>query len=73
MTSNGPEVRILLVKGSATNIEQVKANGYLDLGRAHKQRWRSERFGANLWERRFISDWCRYFGINSGSATQTRF
>jgi hypothetical protein len=72
MTSNGPDVRILLVKGDATTSEAIKEAGWIDLG-ALKGNVGDQNYlipgETMLDEYKTVSVWCRRFGVNFGSAS----
>jgi len=74
-TSNGPDVRVYLVKGNnADNNDFVKAGGgnFVDLG-ALKGNIGDQNYtipaNVNLDEYRSVSIWCRRFAVNFGAAS----
>jgi hypothetical protein len=71
-TSNGPDLRVYLVKGTdATANDVVKAGDFVDLG-ALKGNIGSQNYEipekVNLDEYRSVSIWCRRFGVNFAAA-----
>jgi hypothetical protein len=74
-TSNGPDVRVYLVKGAnAANSDFIKAGGdnFVDLG-ALKGNIGDQNYtipaNVNLDEYKSVSIWCRRFAVNYGDAT----
>jgi hypothetical protein len=72
-TSNGPDVRVYLVKGSdAADGAVIKGGGFVDLG-ALKGNVGDQNYAipdnVNLNEFRSVSIWCRRFAVNFGAAT----
>jgi hypothetical protein len=75
-TSNGPDVRVYLVKGNdATNTDVIKGGGFIDLG-ALKGNVGDQNYaipeGTDLSQYRAVSIWCRRFQVNFGAASLER-
>jgi hypothetical protein len=75
-TSNGPDVRVYLVKGSdASDSAVIKGGGFVDLG-ALKGNVGDQNYAipdnVDLNEFRSVSIWCRRFAVNFGAATLER-
>lgn len=70
-TSNGPDVRVLLVKGLGTNSKSIKENGWLELGRL-KGNIGDQNYeipeGTDLSQYGTVSIWCKRFSVNFGAA-----
>lgn len=70
-TSNGPDVRVYLVKGSGSTPEGVK-NGFVDLGTI-KGNIGAQNYtlpaGIDLKEYDAVAIWCKRFGVGFGGAT----
>jgi hypothetical protein len=71
-TSNGPDVRVYLVKGGdAANSDFIKAGNFVDLGPL-KGNIGDQNYPipkeVNLDEYRSVSIWCRRFGVNFAAA-----
>ncbi|MBX3118339.1 MAG: DM13 domain-containing protein [Fimbriimonadaceae bacterium] len=71
-TSNGPDVRVYLVKGSDSAEDSVKKNGYVELGKL-KGNIGDQNYhipdSVNLDEYKAVSIWCARFSVGFGGAT----
>ena len=74
-TSNGPDVRVYLVKGSGSDKASVDRNGYLDLGTI-KGNQGDQNYavpaGTNLDQYGAVAIWCKRFAVDFGGATLDR-
>jgi Electron transfer DM13 len=70
-TSNGPDVRVYLVKGSDSSADGLK-NGFVDLG-SIKGNLGSQNYllpaGIELKEYAAVAIWCKRFSVGFGGAT----
>jgi hypothetical protein len=76
VTSNGPDVRVLLVAAAdATDNETVKAAGYLELG-SLKGNMGNQNYdvpaSVDLNKYRAVTIWCNRFSVNFGTAPLNR-
>lgn len=71
-TSNGPDVRVYLVKGAKSDKEGVEKNGYLDLGTIKGNKGDQNYTlpaGTNLGEYGAVAIWCKRFAVDFGGTT----
>jgi len=70
-TSNGPDVRVYLVKGTQGTPDEVTSKGFIDLGTI-KGNIGDQNYevpaGTNLDDFKSISIWCKRFSVGFGSA-----
>lgn len=71
-TSNGPDVRVYLVKGSDSSQDAVKSNGFIELG-SLKGNIGNQNYeipsNVDLNEYKAVAIWCARFGVDFGGAT----
>ncbi len=71
-TSNGPDVRVYLVKGTDSSQDAVKKNGFVELGKL-KGNLGDQNYeipaSVNLNEYKAVSIWCARFSVGFGGAT----
>ena len=74
-TSNGPAVRVYLVKASDPSDMSVKEKGFVDLGpikgNVGDQNYELPE-GVDLSQYGAVSIWCARFGVNFGGASLSR-